>query len=705
MVEVEPIRNSFYSINTFLKTEYEEFGFVIEEAALFPSGEYLVVMVRLEDDSRFLHVFNTNGSVAQGWEKGVAVPCADEAILLPGENEFAVFTKCSPGRAVIYPVTSQDPEKESLVVDFSKVPLYVSFTPRKRLVVFGDPTLDYMVPEGVRVVKLPTPADGYAYLHAITDSDDAVYVLYTWKDGQKHELRVGRINLPVFPYYTPRQFWEGMERLASTGPLRGGRKPVGDLYLMDNGSFVAVLGSKGSREIVLLSPEKSRSILLPGELIYLRFTSRGLFLITGVYGGGINAGVVSLERLLEAREIGRDDFEGLFSLGRYVPGVVDPKYAGVSEDCRILYFGRTAYRAMGQRFYYYLRRDVDYLYEIRWEALPGESREGLETPEPEEGVEEVESIRTLLRKFGQVILYGPPGTGKTYLARKVAVKPEFVSFHQSFSYEDFVEGFRPTKGSGGVVYDVVDGVFKRISIEAIYDSLPEKFRKKNATYGEMKKAVLEFLERRKAGENLKLAPKREFYLVIDEINRGNISRIFGELITLLDTDKRLGGPSETIVRLPYSGELFAVPPNLYIIGTMNSADRSIALLDIALRRRFAFYEVLPRPELLAGMEVGGVSMEHLLSRLNSIIEREKGKDYTIGHGYFLDIASSENPEEDLYLVFYHKILPLFQEYFYGSWEQLGSFYPGFEFIDDRGRIVMMDRESFMEALRRLVRAE
>ncbi|NJE02929.1 McrB family protein [Thermococcus sp. MV11] len=703
MVNIEPLRNSVYSINTFLKAEYEEFGFVIEEAVLFPSGEYLAVMVRLEDDSRFLHVFDINGSVLPGWERGISVPCADEAVLFAGGDKLAVFTKCSPGRFVVYPVTSPDPEGEALSVTFSKLPLYVNFTPEGRVLVFGDYHIEYMAPEGLEIVKIPTPPNGYSYIHAVADDENSLYLLYTWKNEGKQELRVGRISVPVFPYYSPLEFWDGVERLSRTSMVPGG-KTVGDVHLEEDGSFVAALGTKGGREIYLLTPGGSRVVLIPGELIYLRFTSRGLFMITGIYGSSISAGIVPLERLFEAREIGRGDFEGVFSLGRYVPSVVDPKYAGVSDDCRVLYFGRTAYRAAGQRFYYYLRRDVDYLYRIHWDTnrAPVEERA---PAEPEETEAEVESIRVLLRKFRQVILYGPPGTGKTYLARKVAVKPEFVSFHQSFSYEDFVEGFRPTKGSGGVVYDVVDGVFKRITIEAIYDSLPEKFRKKNATYGEMKKAVLEFLERRRAGENLKLTPRREFYLVIDEINRGNISRIFGELITLLDPDKRLGGPNETIVRLPYSGELFAVPPNLYIIGTMNSADRSIALLDIALRRRFAFYEVLPRPELLAGMEVGGVNLEHLLSRLNSIIEREKGKDYTIGHGYFLDIASSENPEEDLYLVFYHKILPLFQEYFYGSWEQLGSFYPGFEFIDDRGRIVMMDRESFMEALRRLVRAE
>ncbi|AEK72120.1 putative 5-methylcytosine restriction system, GTPase subunit [Thermococcus sp. 4557] len=704
MASIEPLRNSIYSINTFLKGEYEEFGFVIEEAILFPSGEHMAVMVRLEDDSRFLHVFNTEGTIMPGWEKGISIPCADEAILFPGRNGLAVFTKCAPGKVTIYPVVAKDPEGESITVTFSKLPLYVNFTPEGRLLFFGDHHLEYFAPEGLGVVKIPTPPNGYAYIHTVVDSKEALYMLYTWRNEGKQRLMVGRIKIPVFPYYSPREFWNGIETVSAASMVLGSGKPVGDLYLQEDGSFVAVLGTKGGREIYLLTPSRTGVVLIPGELIYLRFTSRGLFLITGVYGGSISAGIVPLERLLESREIGRDDLEGVFSLGRYVPSVVDPKYAGVSDDCEILYLGRTAYRAAGQKHYYYLRRDVDYLYRIRWET-GSEEREEAEAREEEENAEEVGSIRTLLRRFRQVILYGPPGTGKTYLARKVAIKPEFVSFHQSFSYEDFVEGFRPAKGRDGVVYDVVDGVFKRTAVEAIYDSLPEKFRRRNATYAEKKRAVLDFLERRKAGEKVKLTPRREFYLVIDEINRGNISRIFGELITLLDPDKRLDGPNETIMRLPYSGELFAVPPNLYIIGTMNSADRSIALLDIALRRRFAFYEVLPRPELLSGMGVGGVNLEHLLSRLNAIIEREKGKDYTIGHGYFMDIASSENPEEDLYLVFYHKILPLFQEYFYGNWEQLGSFYPGFEFIDDRGRIVKMDQKSFMEALRRLVRVE
>ncbi len=186
-----------------------------------------------------------------------------------------------------------------------------------------------------------------------------------------------------------------------------------------------------------------------------------------------------------------------------------------------------------------------------------------------------------------------------------------------------------------------------------------------------------------------------------------MSRIFGELITLLDPDKRLDAPNEVIVTLPYSGELFALPPNLYIVATMNSADRSIAMLDIALRRRFAFVELTPDPGgRLRDVSVdGGVDLEHLLMRLNSIIEQEKGKDYTVGHGYFLDVASADDPRRALYMVFYHKVLPLFQEYFYGNWEHLRSLYPGFEFIDERGRIIQMDIDEFMDALRRLVGSE
>ncbi|WP_237698658.1 AAA family ATPase [Pyrococcus yayanosii] len=160
------------------------------------------------------------------------------------------------------------------------------------------------------------------------------------------------------------------------------------------------------------------------------------------------------------------------------------------------------------------------------------------------------------------------------------------------------------------------------------------------------------------------APK--FYLIIDKINRGNISKIFGELITLLENDKRIGEEHEIIVTLPYSGEPFAVPPNLYIIGTMNTADRSIALLDVALRRRFAFLEIEPRPEKLKDKSIEGINLKELLEKLNLKIEAIKDRDHRIGHSYFLKVEKLE----DLHFVWYYEIIPLLMEYFYNDWEAL-----------------------------------
>lgn len=151
-------------------------------------------------------------------------------------------------------------------------------------------------------------------------------------------------------------------------------------------------------------------------------------------------------------------------------------------------------------------------------------------------------------------------------------------------------------------------------------------------------------------------------LVIDEINRGDVSKIFGELITLIEDDKRIGKEHQMPVTLPYSRETFGVPKNLYIIGTMNTADRSIALLDTALRRRFDFEEMMPKPELLRGKDIEGVDLEQLLTKINDRIKNEYDRDHQIGHSYLMEVENKEQLER----AYKNRILPLLNEYFYND---------------------------------------
>ncbi len=218
---------------------------------------------------------------------------------------------------------------------------------------------------------------------------------------------------------------------------------------------------------------------------------------------------------------------------------------------------------------------------------------------------------------------------------------EFITFHQSYGYEEFVEGIKaiPVGEVGNedgteMIYKVTDGIFKKIADKA------------------------------------KDKPDYKYALFIDEINRGNISKIFGELITLIEESKRLGESEEVQITLPYSGRKFGVPKNLYLIGTMNTADRSIALMDTALRRRFEFVEMMPDLEILQGVEVAGIDIYRLLEVINKRVEYLYDRDHTIGHAYFMELKKDNSDINTLSNIFKNKIIPLLQEYFYDDWEKI-----------------------------------
>ena len=171
-------------------------------------------------------------------------------------------------------------------------------------------------------------------------------------------------------------------------------------------------------------------------------------------------------------------------------------------------------------------------------------------------------------------------------------------------------------------------------------------------------------------------PSNKYAIFIDEINRGNVANIFGELITLIESDKRLEAKNEMKVILPYSKKEFGVPKNLDIIGTMNTADRSVEALDTALRRRFSFEEVLPNPGMVREVlgekaNFEGIQLDEVLERINYRIERLIDRDHTIGHAFFLKLKDVEDFKAGLVDVFCDNIMPLLQEYFYNDYPKIG----------------------------------
>ncbi len=392
-----------------------------------------------------------------------------------------------------------------------------------------------------------------------------------------------------------------------------------------------------------------------------------------------------------------------------------------------------------------------------------------------ENYNNIEMIETDMNPSEQIkqplnrILFGAAGTGKTYHTINHALsiienKPlevleqedrtalklrfdqykeqgqiKFVTFHQSFSYEDFVEGIRAeTDDNEQLSYDVKAGVFKEIcedaqietdakqnnvsapieaSINSAIDKLITQAKTEEMIFHTKRGAEIKVSSNlagtlfalTSTGSNITLSIRhirnylktqsdiivdqksyewaianslrseveyvnsiekvKPYVLIIDEINRGNISRIFGELITLIEDSKRQGADEALSVTLPYSKDDFSVPDNVYIIGTMNSSDRSLTGLDIALRRRFTFIEMPPKPELLTGVEVKGLDIRKLLEVINQRIEVLLDRDHCIGHANFMTLQKDPSLT-NLAQIFKQKIIPQLQEYFFDDWSKI-----------------------------------
>ena len=251
-----------------------------------------------------------------------------------------------------------------------------------------------------------------------------------------------------------------------------------------------------------------------------------------------------------------------------------------------------------------------------------------------------------------IILYGPPGTGKTFAMQSIisSLSDESsyfpTTFHQSLSYEDFVEGIKPVMESTDVQYKIEKGIFYLACEKAA----------KLAGYNTLVECVQDDIASRKEKLDKAREENKLVLLCIDEINRGNVASVLGELITLIEESKRLGAEDELTAILPYSKEVFGVPSNLKIVGTMNTVDRSIMQLDSALRRRFRFIELLPDYTVPFKND----DAITILKRINARIRCLLNKDNQIGHSYLMKASTYK----EIYDAMINRIIPLLEEYFY-----------------------------------------
>jgi 5-methylcytosine-specific restriction protein B len=288
-----------------------------------------------------------------------------------------------------------------------------------------------------------------------------------------------------------------------------------------------------------------------------------------------------------------------------------------------------------------------------------------------------------------------------------------------------VEGIRAKTEGGQIIYKVEEGVFKRLCRDA-FNTLLVESRVNKSWNDRADVPTLTEEEISRVKEVLNKGSHTKFFLIIDEINRGDISKILGELITLLEADKRLFSENEIIATLPYSKTKFGIPPNLYIIGTMNTADRSIALIDVALRRRFGFLEMMPSYAVLLNALLEEKSIEEELTEekaidiitgwkkeeidhwnvddpndlrklaikvlytLNQKIQLIYDRDHQIGHSYLLRLRDRDYVQKSLEFIWYNEIVPLLQEYFYNDWEKLKYILGGF--VDERNLSNFADGE-------------